>query len=356
MNPQEEELMNTAADTGTAGNEAAAGAAAVREMAAGAADIGLADEQDMTLRELEEQLDQELAAAKTGTVPAGEEQDYQSIHRSFSQLALNYRPEEGYQYRFPDGNSVIMTVPDGARSSRPVKIDSFSDLLIIQVQKDGEELYYDPDGIYEEPGEYSVFLKSLNIDDSEKTITDYDAELSFSIGGDYRTDASGLTAPRGMVIRSILRDGIPVITEKNARQAFLTGDGAYRILYEAEADPAIQYAEEFILDTEAPVLWFSEDITAEEIYAPVRIGCEEPDVTVTLIKDGVELPLTEPGITCGGTYLVRAEDPAGNTADYTVRVRYGKKSSGIVWILLPLSLILILVLGIIYLRKHRAIR
>lgn len=326
MNPQEEAIMNTA------------------------------DEQDMSLRELEERLDQELAELQNETVSEEDEAEYQNVHRSLQQLELTYHPGEGYQYRFPDGDSVIMTVPDGARSSQPVKIDNVSELLIIRVQKDGEDVLFDLDGIYEEPGEYSVFLESLSINDSEKTITDYDASLKFSIAGNYRTEASGIKAPQGMVIRNILKNGSPVTAEKNARTAKLTADGVYRILYESETDSSIQYTEEFILDTEAPVLQFSEDITAEDIYAPVRITCDEPGVTVTIFKDGVELPLTESGITYGGTYLVRAQDPAGNTADYDIRVKYGKKNSGMIWILISVSLILILVIGIIYIRKHREIR
>lgn len=282
--------------------------------------------------------------------------EYKNIHKTLSSLSLSYDPETGYKYAFPDGNAIIMTVPNGASTDRPVELKNVAELLIVTVSKDGEDILFDADGIYDEPGKYTVSLKSLTVSETEHAVTEYDASLRFSVSGKYRTETADIRAPENMVIRTVRLNDRILLSEKNVSHMVLSDDGNYSVEYVNKDDPAVSYTEEFILDTNAPVLTFSKDITASRIFAPVTVRCDEQDVTVTVIKDGIEYPLTESGITGGGAYIVRAEDPAGNTTDYSFFVRYGKHVPGTVFIAFFAVLFLALLFQMIFLRKHRSIR
>lgn len=286
-----------------------------------------------------------------------ETEGIRQIHETVPSLEMRVVPEKGgYEYRFPDGNGVILSVPNGASSEKPVTIENGTGLLFIEVKRDGETALSASGGVYDQPGEYEVLLDSLTADETGETITSYEGTLRFSIGERYRSEQTVLRAPENMVIESVRLNGRLLLLEKNQESLELSGDGAYTAVYAGRKDPSIQYTEEFILDTKAPELFFSEDITASRIYAPVRIRCEDPEATVTLIRDGVEYPLTELGITNGGRYLVRAEDPAGNTTDYSFFVSYAKRGQGVLWLVLPAVLLLAAVFQVIYLRRHRLIK
>ena len=314
------------------------------------------DFQDPEFEELEESLLEEISTMENIPEPKADEADYKSIERKLESLELSECTEDGYRYSFPDGSSVIMTVPDGAGTKGPVRVQNASDLLLIRVKKDGEEILYSEDGIYQDPGEYTVSVESISVSETEKTITDYQVDLTFSIGSGYRREEALIKAPEGMVIKSVKKDSVPLITEKSALTRQPDGDGRYEVVYEKKEDPSVQYTESFILDTQPPVLSFSGDITSKALYAPLFVYKNEQDVTVTVIRDGVEMPLSELGITSGGTYVVRAVDAAGNTSDYDIHLRYGKNIQGTVWIFLAVSVIMGVIIQMVYLRKHRCIR
>lgn len=310
---------------------------------------------DAELKELEEFLSGD---------PGGEEEAvddfaegfYETVHQSLGKLPVSYLPEAGYRYRFPDGNRITLSVPDGGRTKDAVEITELSDYVLLSVSMNGEEIFYDGSGEFTEPGEYTLLLESVSEDAARKVFTDYEAELTFTIGSGYLTGEGGFTAPEGMVIKSLRKDSFPVALEKNLRSVPLTEDGQYTVVYEKEDDPSLTYREELIRDTVPPVLGFSEDVFSGSVRAPVILHPAEEDTIVTVIRDGVEMPLTDRGITSAGFYIVQAEDPAGNRTEYDLDVRPGRKTSGTLWIFTAFVILLVAVLQIIYLRKHRSIR
>ena len=320
----------------------------------------VADNLTANLTEEELQELEELLSGDPGTeADAGSEyaEDfYETVHESFDSLPVTYLPETGYRYRFPDGNSVILSVPDGARTKDPVEVRKLSDFILINVYMNGKEIFHDGSEAFTEPGEYRLVLESVSADETKNVFTDYETELSFTIGTGYLTGEGGITAPEGMVVKSLRKDSFPVAIGKNLRTVPLMEDGQYTVEYEGEEDPSLTYREELIRDTVPPVLTFSEDISSGTLRAPVYISRTEEGVTVTVIKEGVELPLTEQGITSGGFYIVLAEDPAGNITEYELPVRSAKKISGTLWIFTAVVIILVAVLQMIKIRKYRSIR
>lgn len=312
--------------------------------------------ENLSLDEMEAILNKEYS---NGEMDAEELQDvegnlenYHAVQQTLTDLKVTYSPVEGYKYTFPDANSLIMSVPDGAVTSQSVRVQN-SGYLVVKVTKDGEALLGSSGTYYTDPGNYTVDFQSLTVNQNAMTVNNYQSTVSFTIEDSEYTKNTQRVAPRGFTITGVTIDGETQLVGTRQRDYNAEKDGSYQIEYVADKDSSVTYTESFILDRVAPEITFSQPIE-KKVFPPVQMTCNDPEATVKIIKGGLELESTDE-LATGGVYTVIAVDKAGNETSYKVVVNHGGRGISILWPLFFVGLFLAIGLRIRYLKKNQRI-
>lgn len=282
------------------------------------------------------------------------ENDSQGLPIFYTSSAEISMEQGSYCYTLPGGTRLLMSVPDGGVSFRPVILD-FPDgsLGIYALEIDGVPDYNLMDRRFEDEGEYELTLYFLT-DQAGERIAGYKIPIHFRIGRKLDRETEFITAPEGFRIQTAARSGKPLKISGNSLD--LSEDGVYEITFVAVKNPKVKQEISFTMDREAPTLIFSSSIdTGEKVKPPLTITKTEPDSQVRIIRDTLEYAQFQDTLTEGGRYRILVSDPAGNTQEYrfvlakdhTRAIRNG------------IIIIVIVLLGIVgymaFLRRHMRI-
>lgn len=241
--------------------------------------------------------------------------------------------EAGSRYSYSAAGKVswYISVPVGATSSGPVRLELGDGTIIITCKKDGEDAAK-PDFLYfKDPGVYTLELlgggQELN-----KTTDSYSGRTDFKTGN-FKTsisftvkdtshavnDLDTVKSPDGFFIKKASLDGQTISSDQD--QLTVVQDGTYDIQYALLRNPEVMYELHFTSDKTAPELTFSRDISKKSVRAPVVFTKQDPDSTVSVFLDGMATGNSNQ-ITDGGRYTVSVKDAAGNSNSYTFYVKY----------------------------------
>lgn len=240
--------------------------------------------------------------------------------------------EDGtYCYQLEEDTRFFMSIPNGGFSTRPVAIN-FPDarLGIYSIERNGEPEYELMSRRFDKEGEYELLLYFIT-DSAGERMGGYKLPIHFRIGKSLENSLEEIHAPEGFRFESVWLDGNREKTEEDFLK--LTRDGEYRIRFSSLKNRTVTYEVSFTLDTEAPVLVFSQDITAEgKLKPPLAITREEPDCEVMIYRDSREFSRFRETLSEGGYYEITVKDKAGNSRSYsfTLAKDQGKRTKLII--------------------------
>ncbi len=201
------------------------------------------------------------------------------------------------------GVSVSMNVPDGIVTNGAVSL-GVPRGLTAKVYKDGNLLTQPDLENITEPGGYVVLLGNNG-----------SFSLSFTIVTAYNRHLVRYNLPDGFSVQHVMHNGQDVKSAESSVD--MKQEGSYVIDYGCEYIGR-SYRLEVIMDHIAPTLTIT---GADNGYAdgPVEVSDVEPGCTVTVLRDGEEIPFRSP-FTGSGQYTVTVKDKAGNTSVYNFAI------------------------------------
>lgn len=254
-----------------------------------------------------------------------------------------------YRYQLPDGSAFTITSPVGMFTNKPVVFVPGEEQTVLSVTKDGEPLYLS-DYTFSEEGSYCITILSSSGDDSLAGFKAYQAELSFQIGNTVVSGMDSLIIPDEFVLAEAYCNGQQLAYDQDRSE--LTQDGYYEFIWKGKNDSSVIYKNSFILDSEAPTLTFSKDITEGIIRPPLTMEASEPGCVVT-VRQGAEIvELTDWVLNDSGSYQITVSDQAGNSTDYRVTVGLPCSVSGTQLFIIFALLLAAGSLGMHYYRRH----
>ncbi len=271
--------------------------------------------------------DEEAAALIQGMLP--EDVDLETFVQNYEEKILpladyyqTYDVTRGmYQYIFPGGKSLSLSLPIGAWSNQAVVLAPEEGVILSGLLKDGERLTEEPgeDGAYffRETGQYA-FIAYEEDSDSRAYISG-----SFRIADVKQpvTD-SFLWAPEGYSVGTVTVDGreISSIAVRDDRYLLLEEDGLYDITFFSRlAGRGIPqtYRVMLVRDTTPPIIQWEGDIQNGRFFGDVRFSVPEPDTEVSIWFNGQPAIAESHIIGAAGNYYIVASDPTGNERKYS---------------------------------------
>lgn len=321
------------ANTETLENTAVETTSAVGDSSSEAQEIDTSKYENLSLQEMESILNKEYSDGEMSkdTIEDIESNldKYESVHQTLSNLRVSYNSIEGYRYTFPDANSLIISVPDGATTSDAVRIQN-PGYMVVKVLRDGEANLEATPEYYVDPGYYTVEFRSMSVNQNAMQVNDYESTIHFTIEESKYTKNAERVAPRGFSVSNVKIDGDTQLIGARQHEYTADRDGNYQITYVNDEDSTVTYTEEFSLDTAAPEVTFSQPID-KKVFIPVQMECRDPEATVHVVKNGIELEYTGE-LTTGGLYTITAVDKAGNENSYLVHVSHGGRGITPLWL------------------------
>lgn len=239
-------------------------------------------------------------------------------------LQLKPGDHEQIRYILPDGRYFETSVPQGMCSSEAVTMWIPEGVMGI-VTKDGEPILKYNEFQLEDPGDYQITMTFLSFAMDDGGVTDvYEVNHNFTILSKAINDIDRISAPEGFEIVSAAKDGA-VIELTNKRELLLSGDGRYEIKYEDCGSNKISYISTINLDTEPPVILFSEDITKGTVKGPVEFTTPETDAVIYISYNGRREEASSMNLSVPGKYRLEIFDIAGNYSSYAVEIRQSWK-------------------------------
>lgn len=326
-------LFAPEANTEVVENAALESASAIGDSSSESASIDTSQYENLSMEEMEAILNKEY---RQGEMTAETLEDieknlnnYESVHQTLTNIRVSYNSLEGYRYTFPDANSLIISVPDGATTSDAVRIQN-PGYMIVKVLRNGESNLEATPEYYTEPGYYTVEFRSMSVNQNAMTVNDYESTINFTIEESKYTSNTERVAPRGFSVSTVKLDGVTQLVGARLHEYTAETDGSYQITYVDDEDSTVTYTEEFLLDRVAPEVIFSQPID-KKVFIPVHMECNDSDATVKVVKNGIELEYSGE-LTEGGLYTITVVDKAGNENSYQVNVNYGGRGISPLWL------------------------
>ena len=271
--------------------------------------------------------DEEAAALIQGMLP--EEVDLETFVQNYEEKILPladfyqaYDVTSGmYQYIFPGGKALSLSLPIGAWSNQAVVLAPGEGIVLSGLMKDGERVTEVPgeDGAYffRETGQYAF------------AAFEEDSDSRAYISGSFRiadvkqpvTD-SFLWAPEGYSVGAVTVDGRDVssLAARDDRYLQMDADGLYDITFfsrsTARGIPQT-YRVMLVRDTTPPVIQWEGDIQNGRFFGDVRFSVPEPDTEVSIWFNGQPAIAESHIIGAAGNYYIVASDPTGNERKYS---------------------------------------
>ena len=255
------------------------------------------------------------------------------------------------RYILPDGRYFESSIPNGMLSSESVTM-WLPDGVMGIVTKDGELVLKYNEFQLDEPGDYQVTMTFLSfaMDDGGISAV-YEVNHKFTILSKAVKDISRISAPEGFKIVSAAKDGT-VLAQIDGRELLFFGDGVYEIKFETSGSNKISYASTINLDTEPPVILFSEDITKGTVKGPVEFTSPENDAVIYISYNGRREEASTNVLSVPGNYRLEIFDTAGNYSSYTVEIRQSWKIFEPQMVIMTLLVLLGVTLKIVMQRRN----
>lgn len=277
-------------------------------------------------------------------------QDITTEQLQISDLRAERDPTSGgFRYTLPNDTWFSCNIPAGSVTTGTIQLTCSDDLYLFEVKRDDSFLNPSESSAFSEAGTYEFLFHTGNLDVEEPMVF-YELPVSFQICGPVTNTLSRMEVPYGFHIQEALQNGTRRQTSGNP--VILDTDGTWQITFALDTDPQVIYRLEFILDREAPELWFSKPIDQGAVRAPLTIKPLEKDCEILVKKGSEPVSLQNQAITYGGIYQVVVRDQAGNERSYSVQIRYQVFPSSLGAIILSVLLISGLSIYLLYLRRH----
>lgn len=225
--------------------------------------------------------------------------------------------EQGlYGYQLPDKTTFAISIPRGMVTAGEVTFIPGEGQNVLEVYRD-EELIYPSDYTFAEEGTYRLTLLSTEGMENTSNMVSYLTEVTFQIITPVTAALDELVTPKEFELLRVSCNG-EVLDQ--ASQSLIWEDGYYVCSWRAKADSSIIYQTDFTLDTQAPELIFSKNITQGAVRPPLTMEATEEGCTLTM-KYGAEQAVMDTWeLTQSGVYLLTVTDRAGNAQSYQVTI------------------------------------
>lgn len=275
-------------------------------------------------------------------------QDITTEKLQISDLYMERDPA-GFRYTLPNGAWFSSSIPAGSVTTGTIRLTCSDDLYLFEAMRD-KYLFNPSDGsTFSEAGTYEFLFHTGNLDEGEPMVF-YELPVSFQICEPVTNALSRIEVPFGFHLQEALQNGTK--KQVSGNPVTLDTDGTWQITFASDVDPQMIYRLNFVLDREAPELWFSKPIDQGAVRAPLTIKPLEEDCEILVKKGSEPVSLQNQAITYGGLYQVIARDQAGNERSYSVQIRYQIFSSTLGVIILSVLLLSGLGIYLLYLRRH----
>ena len=278
------------------------------------------------------------------------EQDIETENLQISDLqAGRDSTSGGFRYTMPNGAWFSSNVPAGSVSTGNIRLTLSDDLYLFEVRRDENFLNPSEGYTFSEVGTYELIFHTGNLDEGEQMVF-YELLVPFQICEPVTNALSRIEVPFGFHVQEAVQNGTR--RQASGNQIILDADGTWQITFASDADSQGIYRLEFVLDREAPELWFSKPIDQGAVRAPLTIRPLEEDCEILVKKGSEPVSLQNKAIRYGGIYQVVARDQAGNERSYSVQIRYRVFQSTFGVVILSVLLTSGLGAYLLYLRRH----
>lgn len=270
------------------------------------------------------------AAVQKKPVPEGQGFDYS---------------QQLYYRTFEDGSRFFIGVPQNGISNVPVLVKlPEGGKGTVRMGENSVEL---PEAVsVNEDGTYHIEVTSAG----GETLN-----WDFTVMGHGISNLTQLQAPDGYYIASIVKDGVPIEGAETAEYYELTADGAYTVSFLSFYEEYPEWFLAMTVDTQPPVLQFTGvDENGTATGKTIEYQADEKEVTVTVKKGKKVVKTYNNTITGSGTYVITAEDAAGNQTTYEIKIPF--KADKITVLLVVLVWLLALGFVIYYKLNARKVR
>lgn len=223
-----------------------------------------------------------------------------------------------YCYHLPDQSSFVISIPAGMVTSGAVSFVPGEGQSVLSVYRGNEAVYMD-EYTFTEPGVYRMLMLSTDGMNNTSDMVCYQTEITFQIIMPFTSDLETLVTPKEFLLTGITCNGRAL---GQASSLPLSQDGQYMCTWAARGDSSIRYQAAFTVDTQAPELIFSKDITQEPVRPPLVMEATEENCTLTVTHGAERVVLEDWELTQGGIYRLTVTDPAGNARSYDVAMNW----------------------------------
>ena len=253
-----------------------------------------------------------------------------------------------FRYTLPDWEWIEANVPQGAYTRGVVELSSSGGLTSMSGYLDGE-LISGEDKSFRQEGSYIITFWDL--DRAEQESEAYRVDYCFRIFRDTTMNLSVVTAPKGMRIAYVRKDGDAFPTADQNR-LLANRDGDYEILFCGTEDQSLSYSMSFTRNTVPPRLSFRPEFkNGDVIEEPLYFSGNADVAELRIVRDGAEVAAAEGCIKVNGRYTLQVADRAGNRRKYDFTLKNGIPLPVERMVIIPV--ILIIVGGVILVHSRK---
>ena len=281
------------------------------------------------------------------------------------ELSLGRGVGNDIRFTLPNSNYFEASVPSGAITSEPVRI-WIPDGVIGLIKKDEEPSIIQQEIQLTEPGKYQVALTFMDLGTeaefdsfpeafpeagTESNPLIYEVEHNFTILDQATNKYRKLTSPDGFQIASCTKAGKAMKLQKSQTISF-EDDGFYEICFADRSGKGIQFSTSISIDTKAPALLFSQDITQGVVKAPLEFASSEAFTTIFVSYNGNREKASTQTLTVPGHYRLEVFDIAGNRSCYELEIRKSWKIFEPQMVIMTILILVCVILQVITQRRN----
>ena len=267
---------------------------------------------------------------------------------------MTWEAEDGmFRYSFDEETFFLSAVPQGMVCAGPVRV-AYPENGSAFIYKDGELMRDMDQDTFSEPGRYRLSIIAFSAPDTAGgSIKFYKKDFHFDITAETSDFPTVIPAPEGCRLREVRLDGRR-LDQPDPGGIFLEGDGRYVITWEVPGTQA-QLITEFTLDTTAPFLSFSQDVSGGSASIPLEFEPSEDDVKIYMEYNGFQGLFTGNTLWTEGDCRLIVEDSAGNRRSYRLHLEREPERKPVQWIVMGFVVLAGAAIWLFYLRRHMKI-
>ena len=237
---------------------------------------------------------------------------------------MTWLESEGmFRYSFDGSSSFFSSVPQGMVCSGPVSVvcPENGSLFIFRDGSADQDL---GKRVFTEPGRYCLVLTAFSVPETAANrMVFYKKNFCFQIIDPVSSYPGVISAPEGFRLKEATLNGVSR-DDISPGGIFLDQDGSYRLTWE-EPVSGKELETVMTLDTSAPFLNFSQDITGGTAEIPLKFYSSEEDTKVIMEYNGFQERFLGDTLRTAGDYKLTVMDSVGNQRTYTVRLEPEEK-------------------------------